>query len=73
MATAIKHTNEAMAFMTLYKAMPAKVKQEVKEMIDSEVEAEQAVLFTSLSLESWDIDIAESEVWEKLYHERKRV
>jgi hypothetical protein len=75
MATpAIKHTNEALAFITLYKTMPARVKEEVKEMIDSEVDTEDAILFTSLSLKSWeeDSDLEENKVWEELYNERKR-
>ncbi|HAL83821.1 MAG TPA: hypothetical protein DCO83_17580, partial [Mucilaginibacter sp.] len=53
---AVKHTNEALAFMTLYKAMPNEVKEEVKEMIVSDAENEEAFLFTSLSLNSWHAD-----------------
>jgi len=70
---AAKHTNEALAFITLYKAMPAEVKEEVKEMIVSEAETEEAFLFTSLSLKSWeaDDDLVENKLWEKLYNERK--
>jgi len=72
---AVKHTNEALAFITLYKAMPAEVKAEVKEMIVSDAESEDAILFTTLSLQSWedDDDLEENKVWEKLYHEHNRV
>lgn len=76
MATpAIKHTNEALAFLTLYKTMPSDVKEEVKDMIVSESENEEASLFTSLSLTSWeaDDDLEENKLWEKLYNERKSV
>jgi hypothetical protein len=76
MATlAIEHTNEALAFITLYKTMTAEVRQEVKEMIVNESENEEASLFTSLSLQSWeaDDDLEENKVWEKLYNERKCV
>lgn len=52
----VKHTNEALAFITLYKTMPAVVKKEVKEMIDNDLENEDATLFTNLSLSSWDAD-----------------
>jgi len=71
---AIKHTNEALAFITLYKTMPAEVKDEVKEMIVSEAENEEAFLFTSLSLKSWEADdVEENKLWEKLYNDRKGV
>jgi hypothetical protein len=76
MATsAAKHTNEALAFMTLYKTMPSSVKEEVKEMIAYEAEHEEASLFTSLSLKSWETDeeLEENKMWERLYNERKRV
>jgi len=76
MATpAIKHTNEALAFMTLYKTMPDDVKEEVKEMIVSEEENKDIALFTSLSLNSWEEndDLEENKVWEKLYNDHKRV
>ncbi len=76
MATpAIKHTNEALAFMTLYKTMPADVKAEVKEMIVSEDENKDTALFTSLSFKSWEEndDLEENKAWEKLYNEHKRV
>ena len=71
----IKHTNEALAFITLYKTMPAEVKDEVKELIVSEAENEEAFLFTSLSLKSWeaDDDVEENKLWEKLYNDRKGV
>jgi len=70
---AVKHTNEALAFMTLYKTMPIEVKEEVKEMIVNEDETEDAAMFTSLSLQSWDNDLEENKVWEKLYNENKGV
>ena len=69
MATpAIKHTNEALAFLTLYKTMPSDVKEEVKDMIVSESENEEASLFTSLSLTSWeaDDDLEENKLWGKV-------
>jgi hypothetical protein len=71
----IKHTTEALAFFTLYKTMPAEVKEELKEMISTEAENEDAILFTSLSLKSWeaDDDIEENKVWEKLYNDHKRI
>ena len=71
----VKHTNEALAFITLYKTMPAEVKEEVKDMIVSEAENEETSLFTALSLQSWEEDDAleENKIWEKLYNERKRV
>ena len=76
MAThAFKHTNEAIAFITLYKAMPAEVKEEVKDMIINEAENEDAAFFTSLSLKSWEAEDepGENDVWEKLYNEHKRI
>ena len=74
MATpAVKHTNEALAFMTLYKTMPTKVKEEVKEMIVTEDETEDAAMYTSLSLQSWDNNLEENKVWEKLYNDQKGV
>ena len=74
-APTIKHTNEALAFITLYKAMPAEVKNEVKELIVNDAENEEAFLFTSLSLKSWeaDDDVEENKLWEKLYNDRKGV
>lgn len=69
-----KPTNEALAFMTLYKAMTAKVKEEVKQMIVDEPEAEEGLGFTAMSLHTWDLEgdgLAESQLWERFYNERK--
>ncbi len=75
MATrAVKHTNEALAFITLYKTMPAEVKEEVKQMIVNDTESEESILFTSLSLKSWgesEDELEENKVWEKLYNEQR--
>ena len=74
MATpAFKPTNEALAFMTLYKTMTPQIKEEVKQMIVDESEVEE-LKFTSLSLQTWDLEgdgLAESQLWERFYDERK--
>lgn len=72
---AIKHTNEALAFITLYKSMPSEVKDEVKELIVSEAENEEASLFTSLSLKSWEVDddVEENKIWENFYNSRNDI
>lgn len=71
-----EHTNEALAFITLYKAMPSEIKKEVKEMIINEIDNEEAAVFTNFSLQSWDADnvnLEESQLWEKFYNESKNV
>ncbi|MEX8546738.1 MAG: hypothetical protein V5804_03975 [Mucilaginibacter sp.] len=71
---AFKPTNEALAFMTLYKAMTPQVKEEVKQMIVDESDAEEGSEFTSLSFQNWDLEgdgLAESQLWERFYNERK--
>ena len=77
MATAsVKHTNEAIAFFTLYKSMNKEIKEEVKELIINEGEDEEAKLFTSLALNVWDADndgLEQSDFWEKTYNERKGI
>jgi len=75
-ARASKHTNEALAFMTLFKSMRPEIKEEVKEMIVHELENTDSEIFTSLSFQAWDAEddaIKESEVWEKYYHERRKI
>ena len=72
--TAFKPTNEALAFITLYKAMTPQVKEEVKQMIVGESDAEESSMFTWMSLQTWDLEgdgSAESQLWEKFYDERK--
>lgn len=73
---AIKHTNEALAFITLYNTMTSEIRKEVKEMITSETEDEETAMFTNLSLQSWDAenkDLDESKLWEKFYNKTKNV
>lgn len=72
---AFKHTDEALAFITLYKTMTSEIKKEVKEMIINETE-DESTKFTKLSLQSWDAeneDLDESKLWEKFYNESKNV
>lgn len=75
MATpAFKPTNEALAFMTLYKAMTPKVKEEVKQLIVDESETKEELDFMSLSLQTWNLEgdgLAENQLWERFYNERK--
>ncbi len=78
MATPVlKHTNEALALITLYNAMTPEVKKEVKEMIVNETEDEETDMFTALSFQSWDAEDdnieEESAIWEKFYKELKNV
>ncbi len=78
MATPVlKHTNEALALITLYNAMTPEVKKEVKEMIVNETEDEETDMFTALSFQSWDTEDdnieEESAIWEKFYKELKNV
>jgi len=73
---AVKHSNEALAFITLYKTMPPDVKQEVKVMIENETENEEAAIFTTMSFQSWDAEedvTSESELWEKFSNNQKDV
>ncbi len=75
--TAFKHTNEALAFMTLYKTMAPEIQKEVKDMIVLETEDEEIDMFTALSFEAWDMENEhleeESAMWEKFYNEQKSV
>lgn len=77
MSSLIKHTNEALAFMTLYKTMAPDVKKEVKEMIVTEIDDEETDTLTALSFQSWDLEDEhledESVMWEKFYQEQKNV
>ncbi len=77
MSFSIKHTNEALAFITLYKTMTPDVKKEVKEMIVKEIDDEETDMLTTLSLQSWDLEDEhleeESAIWEKFYQEQKNV
>jgi len=78
MATPVlKHSNEALALITLYNAMTSEVKKEVKEMIVKETEDEETDMFTDLSFQSWDAKDdnieEESAIWEKFYKELKNV
>lgn len=66
-----KPTDEALAFITLYKAMNPKIKKEVKEMIINDFDDQAA--FTYLSLQSWDSEtegLDQSKLWEQFYNER---
>lgn len=75
--TAFKHTNEALAFMTLYKTMAPEIQKEVKDMIVLETEDEERDMFTALSFEAWNKEDEhleeESAMWEKFYNEQKSV
>jgi len=78
MATPVlKHSNEALAFMTLYNAMTSEVKKEVKEMIVKETDDEETGMFTALSFQSWNAEDdnieEESAIWERFYKELKNV
>jgi hypothetical protein len=75
-ARALKHTNEAMAFITLFKTMRPEIKEEVRQMIADESEDSEIEKFTTISLQSWDMDddgANESNIWEKFYNERKKL
>ncbi|MVN22928.1 hypothetical protein [Mucilaginibacter arboris] len=75
-APGFKHTNEALAFITLYKAMSPEIKEEVKAMIVDETNEAEALMFTTLSLQSWDLEneaLEESELWENFYNQSKDV
>lgn len=68
--TADNYTNEALAFITLYKTMSPKIKEQVKDMIVNDIEDKETDNFTSLSLQSWDNGndgLEESKIWGKLY------
>ena len=73
----IEYTNEALAFITLYRTMRPEVKEEVREMISKEKAENEIDQLTSLSFQAWDEDtkavIEESRVWEKFYNNRKNV
>jgi len=77
MASAHQHTNEALAFMTLYKTMAPEIQKEVKDMIATESENGEADMFTALSFEAWDMEDEhleeESAIWEKFYNEQKSI
>ncbi len=74
---AIKHSNQALAFMALYKTMAPQVQKEVKEMIEIITENQEADLFTTLAFQAWDMENDQSEqenaIWEKHYKEPKGV
>jgi hypothetical protein len=76
-AYALKYTNEALAFITLYRTMRPEVKEEVRDMIIKETADNETDLLTSLSFQAWDEDTAaaieESNVWEKFYNNHKHV
>ncbi|RYE09029.1 MAG: hypothetical protein EOP44_02520 [Sphingobacteriaceae bacterium] len=75
-AQSAKYTNEALAFMTLYKTMAPEVQKEVKALIETENE-EDTDLLTAISFEAWDIENDKSEeesaIWEKFLNEQKGV
>lgn len=69
-----KPTDEALAFITLYKAMNPKIKKEVKEMIINDFDNQGA--FTYLSLQSWDSEtegLDQSKLWEQFYNKPRNV
>lgn len=74
---AVRYTNEALAFITLYRTMRPEVKEEVRDMIIRETAENETDQLTSLSFQAWDENTAavveESKVWEKFYNNRKHV
>ena len=73
----LEYTDEALAFITLYKTMSPEVKEEVREMITKERTVNEIDQLTSLSFQARDEDtkavVEESKVWEKFYNNRKNV
>jgi hypothetical protein len=71
---AYKHTNEALAFITLYKAMRPEIKEEVKEMIVQEVDENELStdMMTAISLDTFkDIwDAKENDQWDDFIKKR---
>ncbi len=72
-----KYTNEALAFITLYKTMAPEIQKEVKKLIITELEDEEVNQFTALSFEAWDAENnqleEENAIWEKFCNEQKGV
>jgi hypothetical protein len=66
---AIKHSKEALAFWTLFKAMKPEIKKEVRDMIINETILDDEIttdMMTAMSLDSFQEiwDAPENEHWE---------